>query len=119
MPWLRADYPLDWDTVIRPALLTRGNGCCEGSPSFPQCRAANYEVHPITGSRVILTCAHLCHCEPKCGELTHLRLLCQRCHLTLDADLHAKHSAERRRQERQLAGQLTFLEDAPYFARRK
>jgi len=106
MPWRRADYPADWCDVVRPAIHARAQNRCEGSPAYPGCRVLNHTVHPDTGSKVILTTAHLCRCEPKCGELSHLRLLCQRCHLTLDVDLHRQHVVERLRWKSEAAGQL-------------
>jgi len=106
MPWRRADYPVDWCDVIRPAIMARAQNCCEGSPAYPGCRVLNYSWHPGTGSKVILTTAHLCRCARKCGELSHLRLLGQRCHLTLDVELHAQHAAERLRRESEARGQL-------------
>jgi len=110
MPWNRKDYPADWWTVVRPAMLERALNRCEGSPAYPGCRVLNHTRHPETGSMVGLTTAHLCRCEPKCGEYSHLRLLCQRCHLTLDADLHAGHAAERRRRASEARGQLRLWE---------
>jgi len=71
-----------------------------------ECGVLNYSWHPDTGSKVILTTAHLCRCARKCGELSHLRLLGQRCHLTLDVELHAQQAAERLRRESEARGQL-------------
>ncbi len=69
MPWNRADYPANWCDEIRPAIFARAQGHCEGSPAYPGCRVKNYSLHPVTGSKVILTTAHLCRCKPKCGAL--------------------------------------------------
>ena len=108
MPWKRVDYPADWCDVVRPAIIARAQNRCEGSPAYPGCRVLNYSWHPDTGSKVILTTAHLCRCAPKCGELSHLRLLCQRCHCTLDAELHARHAAATRRKGKESNGQVPF-----------
>jgi len=54
-------YPADWDTVVRPQILARAGHCCEGSPAYLDCRAANGERHRIKGSVVVLTIAHLDH----------------------------------------------------------
>jgi hypothetical protein len=51
---------------------------------------------------IVLTVAHLCDCEPLCGARSHLKALCQRCHLRLDAKLHAKTRAARRDRKREL-----------------
>ena len=48
-------------------------------------------------------------CDSKCGEQSHLRWLCQRGHLTLDAEIHAQHAAERVRREREAHGQLRLF----------
>lgn len=109
MPWNPKRYPAHWASEIRPALLARAEHRCEGIPRHPDCRALNHTLHPETGSMVVLTCAHTCACEPPCGELTHLKALCQRCHLTLDAPLHARHAAETRRLAKEAQGQRTFL----------
>ena len=57
-PENRARYPKDWKQ-IRAVILERAGHRCEGSPDFPDCRAVNYEAHPETGSKVVLTIAHL------------------------------------------------------------
>src|SRR5215831_174908 len=101
MPWHPQAYPEAWRAVIRPAILARAAQHCEGSPAYPGCRARNHTPHPATGSPVVLTIAHLCRCAPPCGESAHLRALCQRCHLTLDAELHAQHATARRYRERE------------------
>jgi 5-methylcytosine-specific restriction endonuclease McrA len=67
----------------------------------------NYEPHPITGSKVILTIAHLDH-DATHNNPENLRSLCQRCHLTYDAKLHAQHAAETRRTKQAQAGQLAW-----------
>ena len=93
-------YPKHWPW-IRDRILNRAGNRCEGSPDFPNCRAINYEPHPETGSRVVLTVAHLDHIPEHCDgmapndpalELTqsNLRAWCQRCHLNYDALHHAQ-----------------------------
>ncbi len=51
-------YPKDWDEISKRVRERAGNRC-EGTPEFPNCRAVNYKPHPETGSRVVLTVAHL------------------------------------------------------------
>lgn len=85
-PENRGRYPTAWKQ-IRSEILERAEHRCEGSPEFPDCRAANYEPHPITGSKVVLTIAHLDHTPENC-EPDNLRAWCQRCHLTYDAGHH-------------------------------
>ena len=83
-------YPRDWKS-IRAHVLERAKHRCEGSPAYPECRAINYHLHPITGSRVVLTIAHLNHDETE-SDPEQLRAWCQRCHLTYDAKHHAKNA---------------------------
>lgn len=85
MPWLKANahrYGPNWP-VLKAAVLARAQGRCEGSPRFADCRAANGRPHPVTGSRVVLTIAHLDRVQEHLS-LENLRALCQRCHLTHD-----------------------------------
>ena len=83
--WTR--YPPDWKAISR-SIRQRAGECCEGSPAYPNCRARNGEPHPVTGSRVVLTVAHLDH-DPGHCDPANLRAWCQRCHLTYDARHHA------------------------------
>jgi len=80
-------YPANW-REIRAAILARAGHVCEGSPRYPDCRAADRQPHPITGSRVVLTIAHLDHTPENC-EPANLRAWCQRCHGTYDAPMKA------------------------------
>lgn len=81
-------YPDDW-ADIRRRILARAGNRCEGSPPYPDCRAANHERHPVTGSIVVLTIAHLDH-EPENCDAANLRAWCQRCHNTYDAPHRAR-----------------------------
>ena len=80
---------------IRAQILARAGNCCEGSPAFPGCRAPNGEPHPVTGSRVVLTIAHLNH-RPWENQPGNLAALCNRCHLFHDRWLHAENRRLRR-----------------------
>jgi 5-methylcytosine-specific restriction endonuclease McrA len=92
-------YPADWKS-IRAAILARAQYRCEGSPAYPECRAANGEPHPVTGSTVVLTIGHLDH-TPEHNEPANLRAWCQRCHCTYDSAHHAETAAETRRKKRE------------------
>lgn len=111
MPCDYTQYPLDWFTRIRPAILARAGHCCEF------CGLANYSIiripdrksirvcrshaeasawryrHSETLRRrgfsyhlatVVLTIAHLDH-ELLHNDFSNLRALCQRCHNRHDA----------------------------------
>lgn len=93
-------YPKHWPW-IRSQVLKRADNRCEGSPNFPHCRARNHESHPETGSKVVLTVAHLDHTPENCDGIrkgdpaplarnSNLRAWCQRCHLNYDALHHAQ-----------------------------
>mgnify|MGYP000896261121 FL=1 len=88
-PENRSRYPADWKTVIVPAVRERSGNVCEGSPAYPDCRALNGFPHPVTGSRVVLTVAHIDHDDLETRDLTRLRHWCQRCHNTYDARMRA------------------------------
>ena len=59
----------------------------------------------VTGSKVVLTTAHLDHDTTR-NDLSNLRHLCQRCHLTLDAGHHAQNARRTRIRRREEAGQM-------------
>ncbi len=90
-PENRARYPADWKLRSRFVRFVRARNRCEW------CGAANGEPHPITGSRVVLTVAHVHDHRPEAASLLNLAALCQRCHLRHDAKLHAENAAARRR----------------------
>lgn len=97
-PENRDRYPPDWKAISESIRLDRAKGRCEF------CRIAyNGEPHPITGSIVVLTVAHLDHTPENC-EPSNLAAMCQRCHLTYDAVHH------RQNRERTMRANLNNLE---------
>lgn len=98
-PQNKSRYPADWK-AIRAAILERANYRCEGSPAYPECRAVDGAPHPVTGSRVVLTIAHLDH-TPETRDPALLRAWCQLCHNTYDAPMRA---ANRRARAVELLG---------------
>lgn len=89
-PAMRGRYPADWKAISLEVRQAAG-WVCQGSPLYPDCRAANDAPHPVTGSRVILTVAHLDHTPENNGapgDRPNLRAWCQRCHLAYDAHEH-------------------------------
>lgn len=109
MPINYKEYPPNWKTEIRPAVLERAKNCCE------ECNVPNYAIiyRPIKGksdwelapeghesdamlldgikfSKIILTIAHLDHDKLNHDvKLERLKALCQRCHLVYDKNHHA------------------------------
>ena len=109
MPFDRSKYPDDWEEISQRIRFERANSQCEGSPIYPDCCAKHGELHPVTGSKVVLTVAHLDH-DTSNNDENNLRAMCQRCHLTYDAKFHAQ-NARRTRYKRYLeAGQLWLKE---------
>lgn len=98
-PERKALYPKNWKEIVKKIKDRAGNRC-EGSPDYPDCRAENGKPHPVTGSKVVLTTAHLNHDETDCRD-ENLRCWCQRCHLNYDKEHHAE--TRRRTKRKQLA----------------
>jgi len=94
MPCNYAHYPRNWKTEIRPRILERAKHQCEW------CGAENYQSHPETGSKVILTVAHIDHDITNNRE-DNLAALCQRCHLRHDAKQHTQNAQKTRDRSRQ------------------
>jgi hypothetical protein len=101
----RDRYPPDWDEISARIRLVRSGGRCEchgecGTEHDVEavsetlayepgrCEALNRAPHPVTGSGVVLTTAHLNHTPEDCRD-ENLRAMCQRCHLRHDAPHHA------------------------------
>lgn len=105
-PENRARYPKDWRQISDRIRFERaGSQCeCDGrccSPSHAsmitsyRCQAEHLERHPITGSTVVLTVAHLDHTPENCAD-DNLLAMCQACHLAYDRDHHAETRAAAR-----------------------
>jgi len=105
-PAQRALYPPDWPAISARIRFERaGNRCeCDGRCGRPEghetrirhdwsrCTAVNAMPHPVTGSRVVLTVAHLDHDLVDHSD-ANLAAFCQRCHLAYDA-AHRRQSVE-------------------------
>ena len=108
-PENRNRYPAHWRELSERIRFERADGRCEctgqcgvdhlpkhSSGDWPfcddlvagRCAARNGEAHPVTGSRVVLTVAHLDHTPENCDP-DNLRAMCQRCHLAYDRKQHA------------------------------
>lgn len=92
-PENKARYPKDWP-AIRQRILERAEHRCE------ECGAANYKPNPATGSKVVLTIAHLDHVPEHCAD-DNLRAWCQRCHNRYDAAHRAAGRKARREARRE------------------
>ncbi len=109
MPMDRSKYPPFWGKLSWHIRFVRASGRCEGSPAYPNCQAVHGHPHPVTGSKVVLTVAHLDH-DTTNNRFSNLRAMCQKCHLTHDAQFHAQNAKKSRleklEKKRLAAGQL-------------
>lgn len=93
----RSVYPPDWKAISRRIRFERAGNRCEW------CGAENYQAHPVTGSKVVLTVAHLgvFYADGTPGDKRdksdcrddNLAALCQRCHLNFDRVDHMARAA--------------------------
>lgn len=112
-PENRARYPKDWAAISRRIRRRARNRCeCKGDcgtnhgaeifisaekvVSSLRCIALNGKPHPVTGSLVVLTVAHLDQ-QPENCDPSNLKAMCQRCHNRLDMPHRKRGIAERRR----------------------
>lgn len=78
-PEMKTRYPKDWALRSRFVRFMRARGRCEW------CGAEHGKPHPVTGSTVVLTAAHVHDNRPEAASLMNLAALCQRCHNRHDA----------------------------------
>jgi hypothetical protein len=99
-------YPKSWKRISLLIRMRRAQGRCEW------CQAENGKPHPKTGSRVVLTVAHLGEPFALNGDKhdkmdirsENLAALCNLCHLRYDHSDHirnAKATRQKRRLERE------------------
>lgn len=77
MPFIRENYPENWRLISRFIRFYRAKNKCEF------CGVDNYSLHPVTGSKVVLTVAHLDH-NTQNNSFFNLKALCQKCHNNYD-----------------------------------
>lgn len=97
-PENRDRYPADWPVISECVRFGRAQGRCEcrgecGRPRHHldtdgRCRNRHGLPAYRTGSRVVLTTAHLNH-TPEDTDPDNLRAMCQGCHVHHDAEHHA------------------------------
>jgi 5-methylcytosine-specific restriction endonuclease McrA len=86
-------YPEDWKVRSKFVRFYRAKNRCEW------CGAENYKPHPITGSKVILTTAHIFDEIDNPHKLLNLAGLCQKCHNGYDAKMRARGIKERKHKD--------------------
>ncbi len=102
LPENKARYPRDWKLRSRFVRFYRAKNRCEW------CDAENGKPHPITGSRVVLTVAHVFDERPEAASLLNLAALCQRCHNRHDAP--GRQARRKARIEARVGQRLLFAE---------
>lgn len=102
-PENRNRYPKNWPEISKRIRFERAKGRCEntittqsadGEIKF-RCTARHGLPHPMTGSKVVLTVAHLDHTPENCDD-ENLKAMCQKCHLAYDKDHHIANARSRR-----------------------
>lgn len=81
MPIDYSQYHPKWKLISKLIRFNRAGNKCEW------CDAENYKPHPLTGSNVVLTVAHVDHDKTN-NRFNNLAALCQRCHLNHDIKQH-------------------------------
>lgn len=109
-------YPKNWVQISKAVRFGRAEGRCEcigecGTSHSGRCPNRNGRPSVVTGSRVVLTVAHLDHTPENCDP-NNLRAMCQGCHLRYDREHHAETRAATERAKREAAGQSLLWEDA-------
>lgn len=100
-PENRHRYPADWPAISRRIRFERAAGQCECEGECQRGthldRCPNRHGQPAygTGSKVVLTVAHLNHTPEDCRD-ENLRAMCQGCHLHYDREHHALTAARTR-----------------------
>lgn len=114
MPCDYSKYPKNWQQ-IRCRILKRAGGDVTGDLRIgarcERCEAENWKPHPVTGSRVVLTIAHLDDPDPMNTADSNLAALCQQCHNSLDAPMRARNRAINKRTQQVIDGQLWLYEE--------
>lgn len=106
----RHQYPKNWKQIVAEIRARSGDRCeCSGEcelhkthPGPRRCEERNGQPAKWAKGKVMLTTAHLCH-NPRCARRSHLKHMCQRCHLRLDKSLHMRNASRTRDEKR---GQL-------------
>lgn len=104
-------YPANWKAISHEIRFVRAGGRCE---CLGECgrgthdgRCSNLHGGEAygTGSKVVLTTAHLDHVPEHCDP-ANLRAFCNGCHLHYDRDHHRETAARTRAAALAAAGQL-------------
>lgn len=83
MPIDYKEYHPKWKKISKFIRFYRARNHCEW------CGCENYQPHPDTGSKVILTVAHIDQ-DINNNSFFNLAALCQKCHLNHDRSQHIR-----------------------------
>ncbi len=118
MPITYAKYPSTWKAFSVAIREHRAQQQCECTgecglhcthPGPRRCVERNHTKAQWARGRIVLTVAHLCPCDPPCVEASHVKAMCQRCHLRVDRKLHTRNAACTRLRKMEAMGQQNFL----------
>lgn len=85
MPFNRALYPDNWEEISHQIRFVRAQGRCEWiDERGERCEAVHLQPHPKTGSKVVLTTAHLEDENPMNCAPENLLAMCQLHHFAYD-----------------------------------
>ena len=99
-------YPGHWKTLSHKIRHERARGRCEcmgecglhrTHPGPRRCEEVNNTPAKWAKGVVVLTVAHLCR-DSTCEDETHLKAMCNRCHLRYDVKQHQQNSYRTRRE---------------------
>jgi hypothetical protein len=112
-------YPLHWKLFSLHIRFDRAQGRCEcedecGADHKGRCKARHgqffwsfkrfFNGEMLKRSMIVLTVAHLwkhtCDCENKCAIPSHVKAMCQDCHLRYDVEERAEHARATRQQKK-------------------
>jgi hypothetical protein len=121
----KRDYPPNWRAFSRSIIFDRAKERCEctgecgrahGTLKKPGRCSKVHRAQILSEARirrprqerklfmVILTCAHLwqgaCQCAFKCAEPSHVKALCQACHLAYDLEERVSHARATREKKK-------------------
>ena len=115
MPMDKTKYPKDWEEFSRRIRFDRAKQQCECAgecglhdgrdlffPEAKRCEERNGFPAKWAQGTIVLTVAHLnqpggaCTCSPLCAEESHVKAMCQRCHLRYDIERHVENRKDSR-----------------------
>lgn len=122
MPINYKNYPSNWKPFSLHIRFDRAAGRCEcegecGKDHDGRCRARHGQLYwqrtTERVSMIVLTVAHLwqhtCGCKFKCAIKSHVRAMCQACHLRYDVEERASHARATRQRRKDARRDLLRL----------